>query len=408
MRSLTLERGDDTLVGAEQGEGPAALLLHAGGERAAVWRQIGETLARHSFRSVAYDLRGHGESSPQGAELLQTHADDVVAMLACEIVPPLLVGASLGGLAAILACARTGVRRQISGVVLVDVVPNMTASRVRSYLSELGYGLADRPIVDDVLGRIDELCATTRELTDVPTLLVRGGRSPMTNADVAGFLHLAPDAGVELVEGAGHLVAQDSPSELATLLLAQLEADAIRRLRIDSLLERGAAATDHPGGMLLEHLDRTADTLAAWGAPAFLVDAGRLHAAYGTDGFPHPMPGVTPEAIVAAAGKRAERLVDLYGNCDRAKSYPTFLSPTPVVTDRRNGERRALSDGELRAFVELTVANELDVLANACDSHPANTTKLAAVLATWTRHLSQPARRALRSLDLARDSAQVP
>ena len=43
-----------------------------------------------------------------------------------------------------------------------------------------------------------------------------------------------------------------------------------------------------------------------------LVDAGRVHAAYGTDGFPHPLPGVTPEKVVAAVGARSERLIDLY------------------------------------------------------------------------------------------------
>jgi len=408
MRSVTLDRGEVTLAGTETGEGPTALLLHAGGEQRTVWEPVGDTLARQGFRTLAYDLRGHGDSGHAGAELLQTHADDTTAMLAGEIVPPLLVGASLGGLAAMLALARPETRRRTSGLVLVDVVPNMTPARVRSYLTELGYGLADRPIVDDVFARLDELCAATTELDGVPTLLVRGGRSPMTDADVRGFLQLAPRARVEQVEDAGHLVAREAPSELASLLLAQLQADVTRRARIDALLQRGAAAsTEHPGGTLLEHLERTADTLAAWGAPTWLADAGRLHAAYGTDGFPRPMTGVTAEAIVAAAGTRAARLIDLYGNCSRADSYRTFLTAAPVVIDRRNGERRALSEEDLRAFVELTVANELDVLAHSSASRAAHATKLATLLASWTPLLSHPARDAVRSLDLAGDAAQT-
>jgi pimeloyl-ACP methyl ester carboxylesterase len=247
-RTITLDRDGATLVGSERGAGPTALLLHAGGERRCVWDQIGETLARRGFRAVAYDLRGHGESSDAGADLLQTHADDAAAMLARETVPPLIVGASLGGLAAMLALASPEARRQVSGVVLVDVIPNLDPSRVRSYLRELGHELADHPIVDDVLGHLGELRAAMRGVEGVPILLVRGGRSPMTDADVKGFLQLVPGARVELVQRAGHLVARDAPSELATFLLALLEADATRRRRIEALLERGAAAaTDHRG-----------------------------------------------------------------------------------------------------------------------------------------------------------------
>src|SRR4051794_24009321 len=103
MTRVTLDRGDARLIGNAIGEGPPALLLHAGGERRGVWEPVAERLAASGFRAVAYDLRGHGESGSAGAERLTTHAGDVAAMLGSEPVPALVVGASLGGLAALLA-----------------------------------------------------------------------------------------------------------------------------------------------------------------------------------------------------------------------------------------------------------------------------------------------------------------
>lgn len=224
MKMRTVERGAATLVGTERGEGPPALLLHAGGESRGVWDRVAEMLANHRFRAIAYDLRGHGESSAEGCELLQTHADDVTAMLAIESTPPLLVGASLGGLAALLALAVRHNRDRTSGLVLVDVVPNLIPGGVREYLRQLGNRIADHPLVNDVLSRVEDLCAAAVELDGLPTLLVRGGRSPMSDAEVAGFLELVPGARVRTVARAAHLVAQDAPAELGTLLIEELMA----------------------------------------------------------------------------------------------------------------------------------------------------------------------------------------
>ena len=48
--------------------------------------------------------------------------------------------------------------------------------------------------------------------------LVRAERSAMTPADVERFQRTRPDAAVIGIAGAGHLVARDQPSELATVL----------------------------------------------------------------------------------------------------------------------------------------------------------------------------------------------
>src|SRR4051812_47200319 len=183
---ITLERGD--LVGTAVGQGPTALLLHAGGERRGVWDPVARLLALAGFRAVAFDLRGHGESGSAGAELFQTHADDVATMLdaGAEAAPAVVVGASLGGLAALLALRDPRARAIAAGLVLVDVVPDPPAERVRAYLNGLRSGMGERPLVADILGRRSELRAAAAGLGWVPILLVRGGgSSPLTDEDAA-------------------------------------------------------------------------------------------------------------------------------------------------------------------------------------------------------------------------------
>jgi catechol 2,3-dioxygenase-like lactoylglutathione lyase family enzyme len=130
------------------------------------------------------------------------------------------------------------------------------------------------------------------------------------------------------------------------------------------LRSRGAEGIAHPGGTLYAHLGRVTDTLAAWGAAPVLQLAGLCHAAYGTDGFDVALLDVADRAVlVDAIGAEAEALVYRYGSCDRDAVYPRFGRPVPVAfTDRFTGAVSTPDDAEVRAFVELTAANELDVL----------------------------------------------
>lgn len=130
------------------------------------------------------------------------------------------------------------------------------------------------------------------------------------------------------------------------------------------LLERGAGQLPHPGGTLYEHLIRVAALLADWGAGQDLQAAGLCHACYGTGGYPHALLRLDERAVLTGlAGARAEALVYLYGSCDRSAVYPALKQPGPVpFRDRFTGRTHIPPEHDIRAFTELTAANELDVI----------------------------------------------
>jgi hypothetical protein len=130
------------------------------------------------------------------------------------------------------------------------------------------------------------------------------------------------------------------------------------------LASLGAGAVPHPGGTLLAHLQRTADLLASWAALPPVVLAGLCHAVYGTEAFPAQL--VSDDArhrLRDRIGDEAESMVYLYGSCDRAHlARQAVSSAPPTLRDRFTGDVSVPDDDLFRSFVELTAANELDVI----------------------------------------------
>jgi pimeloyl-ACP methyl ester carboxylesterase len=214
-----ITRPDAILRGEESGTGPTFLLLHAGGERRQVWRPAGEILVDAGYRYVAFDQRGHGESQGE-ARALAPCADDVIAMLHAEPPGCVLVGASLGGLAAVAALADPAARARAAGLVLVDVVPCLEPARVRRFLAAHRLTGAYAELVEDILTHVPRLRRITAAF-DLPVLLVHGDTgSSLTGEDIAHLLCLAPHTTVRPVPGAGHLIARDHPTALAETVLA--------------------------------------------------------------------------------------------------------------------------------------------------------------------------------------------
>jgi pimeloyl-ACP methyl ester carboxylesterase len=185
-----------------------------------VWTPIAAALGRRGLRTVAFDLRGHGASSGQ-ATALRAIAGDVTAMIRAQPAPVVVVGASLGGLAAIASLADPRTARQVAGLILVDVVPAPDPARVRGWLDDRGLRHDRAELVEDILERGPELLAIATGI-DLPILLVRGGpRSPLTSAEVDRFRAANQAVTVARVPGAGHLVARDAPDDLARIIAGQ-------------------------------------------------------------------------------------------------------------------------------------------------------------------------------------------
>ncbi|MER6299812.1 alpha/beta hydrolase [Kitasatospora sp. NPDC001539] len=218
-RVRRITRPDVILRGEEVGVGPTFLLLHAGGERRQVWGPVSEVLVDAGYRCVAFDQRGHGDSGGR-ARTLSSYADDITAMVHAEPPASVVVGASLGGLAAIAALGDPAVRARVAGLVLVDVVPCLEPARVRGFLASAGLLGTHTELVEDILAQVPRLRQITAEL-DLPVLLVHGDNgSSLTGEDIDQLLRLAPHTAVRLIPGAGHLIARNQPVALAQVVIA--------------------------------------------------------------------------------------------------------------------------------------------------------------------------------------------
>lgn len=253
--------GELTLRGSARGPrgGATVLLLHGGGQTRHSWEAVAGRLADVGYRALAMDLRGHGESdwAADGDYTIAAFARDVDATVAHLGSAPIVVGASLGGMAALVAEGEATVQLS-SGLVLVDIAPQIEPAgvdRIVSFMTAHGEGFAsldeaadaiatyrpDRPRPADLRGleknlrcgpdgrwrwhwdpaflsadrgpssradpgRLDDAARRVR----VPTLLVRGRRSDLlSEAGAQHFLGLVPHARFVDVADAGHMVVGD-------------------------------------------------------------------------------------------------------------------------------------------------------------------------------------------------------
>ena len=243
-----------------EADAPPVLLQHGGGQTRHAWGGAARALAAKGWLGIALDLRGHGDSdwSPSRDYDFERFGRDTVEVCAQLGRPPAIVGASLGGLAGLLANA-IAPEPPGSHLVLVDVTPTMNPTGVetiKSFMAEridegfesleqaadaVARYLPHRPRPNDVSGlrknlrlhedgrwrwhwdpgfmrregpegppfQPGELEQAARDLT-VPTLLIRGRMSELVDEEHAReFLELVPHARYEDVSGAGHMVAGD-------------------------------------------------------------------------------------------------------------------------------------------------------------------------------------------------------
>ncbi len=105
---------------------PPVILLHGGGQTRHSWGDTAKRLADAGWYALAIDARGHGDSdwSADGHYDLDYLANDLRAVCAHFAQKPALVGASMGGMTALIAEGeRTTIDAICSAIVLVDIAP---------------------------------------------------------------------------------------------------------------------------------------------------------------------------------------------------------------------------------------------------------------------------------------------
>ncbi len=248
---------------------PPVIFLHGGGQTRHAWKGTARKLAAHGFHAVAVDLRGHGDSgwSPGGAYSLDRFVRDLRCVAAAFAQPPVVVGASLGGITGLVAEGEGP--PFLAALVLVDVTPTVqfagverirqfmganadegfasveeAAQAVAAYLPHRGrptspeglrknlrlcpdgryrwhWDPALLPFSDaELTGSISErLTAAARRLA-LPVLLVRGGSSELVSqADAGNFLECVPGARHVDIANARHMVAGDDNDRFGAAIL---------------------------------------------------------------------------------------------------------------------------------------------------------------------------------------------
>ena len=238
---------------------PPVILAHGGGQTRHAWGGTARVLARAGWHAIAYDHRGHGESgwSTAGDYSLDRLAEDLRTIARSFETPPVIIGASLGGLAAMIGQGECE-EELLSGVVLVDITPNMDRNGAMAVVRFMGQnvddGFATLDEAADVIARytgrprrhnpegleknlrlgddgryrwhwdpafmsedrrprtsthIDIFVEHARRLT-LPVLLVRGRMSDVVSEETAQeFLRIVPHAEYVDVRDAHHMVAGD-------------------------------------------------------------------------------------------------------------------------------------------------------------------------------------------------------
>jgi hypothetical protein len=158
-----------------------------------------------------------------------------------------------------------------------------------------------------------------------------------------------------------------------------------------SLLDqRGAGGIEHPGGTLLAHLIRVSHRLSRLSAVPGLQVVGLAHASYGTDRFRLALLDRSDRSVLRELiGSDAEQLVYRYAGCDRGRTWRP-LAQTHRVWSRFDGTSHTLDAAELRAFVDLCMVIELDILTHSPTLAAKHAGAFASLFNSW-RDLASPA-----------------
>jgi pimeloyl-ACP methyl ester carboxylesterase len=257
------------------------LLLHGGGQTRHSWKRTASRLAAVGWTTITLDTRGHGESgwAADRDYSMDAFVADLRAVADTMPRPPVVIGASMGGLTALVSEGEHpgGTR----ALVLVDVAPRVEqqgSERIQAFMKGAPEGFASLDEVADAVAAYnphrprpqstdglrknvrlhedgrwywhwdpefvhggdepsralqpDRLYAAARAVR-VPTLLIRGQLSDILSPEgAAELLELIPTARYVDVAGTGHMVAGDD-NDVFTQALTRFLDDVARPAQED-------------------------------------------------------------------------------------------------------------------------------------------------------------------------------
>ena len=218
-------------------DGSPVLLLHGGGQTRHAWHKTAQEIARKGHTAYALDQRGHGDSDwvANGAYEFSDYAADAKVVAAAlsrhSGTRPIAIGASLGGIASLLAegeSERDKGAKVFSALVLVDITPRVDHTGVAKVL---GFMRANAK----------EGFASVAEAAQAVTEYLPQRPKPKSNDGLKKNLRLSPDGrwrwhwDPRFLDGPRAAGADRHALETALI-------EAARRIQIPALLVRGASS----------------------------------------------------------------------------------------------------------------------------------------------------------------------
>jgi pimeloyl-ACP methyl ester carboxylesterase len=222
----------NSLVADRHGEtGQPVILLHGGGQTRHSWDAAAESIAHQGHVVYCLDQRGHGESDwvPSGNYEFHDYAMDLIAVAdrvaALHGARPVLVGASLGGLAGMMAEGELK-PGALAALVLVDVTPRMDlggVSRILGFMAE----------------RVEEGFATVEEAADAIALYLPNRKRPKDLSGLSKNLRLHDDGRYRWHWDPKFIAAKHGNDNEHAIETQQIMLKAAANLKLPVLLVRG-------------------------------------------------------------------------------------------------------------------------------------------------------------------------